>query len=134
MTLDIILVTYNSSKYIKKCIETIIENEYNLKHIGIKVYDNASTDNSITILEELKTKYEKELNSFQIIKGKKNIGFGKANNLAAKTSNAKYLLFLNIHLLYKLLLSFLFLIFHHYFLSYNRYILFSKKITNLFFK
>ena len=96
MTLDIILVTYNSSKYIKKCIETIIESEYNLKHIGIKVYDNASTDNSITILEELKTKYEKELNSFQIIKGKKNIGFGKANNLAAKTSNAKYLLFLNI--------------------------------------
>lgn len=96
MKFDIILVSYNSEKYIKKCINSILKSEYDLKNIGIYVYDNKSTDNSISILEELKNKYNEKFNNFKIIKGNKNLGFGIANNRASKYATAEYLFFLNI--------------------------------------
>lgn len=96
MNLDIILITYNSKKYIEKCIKTIINSKYDLSKIGLIVYDNASKDESVNILKELKNKYENPLKYFKIIEGKKNLGFGRANNKASSYSTARYLFFLNI--------------------------------------
>lgn len=96
MRIDIILVTYNSKKYIKNCLESIFKSDYDLNKVGILVYDNNSNDETISILKELKEEYAKKLATFQIIEGEKNLGFGVANNLAAKNSLADYLFFLNI--------------------------------------
>ena len=67
MKIDIILVTYNSEKYINKCISSILNSDYNLKNVGIYVYDNNSNDNSVKILNELKEKNQDKLNEFKII-------------------------------------------------------------------
>ena len=96
MKCDIILVTYNSNKYIKNCLDSILKSEYNLKKIGIIVYDNNSSDNTVSILKKIKDRNEKYFNYIKIIEGKKNLGFGKANNLAAQESLADYLFFLNV--------------------------------------
>ena len=69
MRIDIILVTYNSKKYIKNCLDSIFKSDYDLNKVGILVYDNNSSDETIAVLEELKAKYAKELATFQIIKG-----------------------------------------------------------------
>ena len=96
MTIDIIMVSYNSAKYINKCIESIVKSDYALKNVGLYVYDNNSTDNSVELLKKLKDKYDGRLSDFQIFSGAKNYGFGIANNKAAKNAKSEYLFFLNI--------------------------------------
>lgn len=96
MNFDIILVSYNSEKYIEKCINSIVKSNYDLKKIGIYVYDNNSKDNSVSLLKKLNDKYGDRFNNFKIIEGKKNLGFGIANNNAVKYATSDYLFFLNI--------------------------------------
>lgn len=96
MKIDIILVTYNSEKYINKCISSILNSDYNLKNVGIYVYDNNSNDNSVKILNELKEKNQDKLNEFKIIESSINYGFGVANNKASKYATGEYLFFLNV--------------------------------------
>ncbi len=96
MNIDIVLVTYNSSKWIDNNIKSIASSNYDLKKINLYFFDNASTDNTIEILEKKKEKYDNEFNNFQIIKGKKNYGFGIANNKASEFGKSKYIFFLNI--------------------------------------
>lgn len=94
MNLDIIIVTYNSEKWLKECIESI-ENQknYDLSKINIYFIDNKSKDNTVEKLEEYKRK--SKLGSFNIIKNSKNRGFGQANNLGFKNGNSEYVFFLN---------------------------------------
>lgn len=94
MNLDIIIVTYNSEKWLKECIESI-ENQKNfdLSKVNIYFIDNKSKDNTINKLEEYKRK--SKLGSFNIIQNSKNSGFGQANNLAFKTGKSEYVFFLN---------------------------------------
>jgi len=70
----IIIVTYNGAKWIRKCIESIYESNY--EHFQIFVVDNASSDDTIEIL-----------NAFPNIilhKSPFNLGFGQANNIGMK--------------------------------------------------
>lgn len=96
MKLDIIFVTYNSSRWIKNNFESILNCDYDLKNVSLYYYDNNSEDDSVKILEKLKLEYSKKFNDFKIILGEKNIGFGRANNKAAKYGKSDYILFLNI--------------------------------------
>jgi len=66
-----IIVTYNSENYIGRCLDSILLYE---PDSGIIVIDNNSKDNTVHIL----SKYEK----VDVIISRKNLGFGKGNNLA----------------------------------------------------
>ena len=96
MKFDLILVSYNSKKYIEKCFSSILKSDYNLKNIGIYIYDNNSSDNTIELLKNIKEKNKEKFSDFQIIASKKNLGFGIANNEASKLAKGDYLFFLNI--------------------------------------
>ena len=96
MKFDIVMVSYNSKKYIKKCIDSILKSDYDLKNVGIYVYDNNSSDNSVEILKKIQKEQQNKFNDFRVIEGKKNLGFGVANNKAVKYTTAEYLFFLNI--------------------------------------
>lgn len=91
MDVSIIIVNYHTAELVKKCIESIFNNV-----AGINSYEIIIVDNS----------YEKELrdivDNFQcnkinirIVIPEKNLGFGKANNIAAKYARGKYLFLLN---------------------------------------
>jgi len=47
---SVTIVTYNSGRFIKRCIESVLAQRYPLKEII--VVDNASTDGTIDILEQ----------------------------------------------------------------------------------
>lgn len=96
MKIDIIMVSYNSNKYIQGCINSILTSEYNLKNVGLYIYDNNSSDNTIELLKKNKEEHSSKFSEFQIIEGKKNLGFGRGNNIAAKKAKGDYLFFLNI--------------------------------------
>lgn len=75
-------------------IQVIYDNNYNLlknlnkiKDFKIIIVDNQGND---LILEDLK-----KFKNIQIISNKKNIGFGKAVNMACRVANTKYILLLN---------------------------------------
>ncbi|MCX6751892.1 MAG: glycosyltransferase family 2 protein [Candidatus Nomurabacteria bacterium] len=87
--LSIQIVTYNSEKIIQGCIESIFK--LNLRDFEIIVIDNASTDKTIKVIEELK---EKKSN-IVLIKNSYNAGFAKAHNQASKIAKGDYIFILN---------------------------------------
>ncbi|MFE8102965.1 glycosyltransferase [Brenneria goodwinii] len=81
----VIIVTYNSERYIQWCIDGLNDSNVN---ITIRVVDSGS--NSINYLDDLKTK-----NNISILK-KENIGFVIGNNMALYDLNDfDWVLFLN---------------------------------------
>ena len=85
--LSIIIPTWNTAKITQSCIRSI--NKYLKSKIDFEIIlvDNASTDNTSTLL--------KKEDNVTIIKNKQNFGFSKACNIGAKKAKADYLLFLN---------------------------------------
>lgn len=96
MKLDIVFVTYNSEKWLDQNINSILNSDYNLKNISLYYSDNFSTDDTLKKLLEFQKKYGKKFNNFEIIKNKKNYGFGLGNNKGAAKGDSDHILFLNI--------------------------------------
>lgn len=84
---SIIIVNWNSADYVIECIESIYR-ETKAITFEIIVIDNASYD---CCGEKLGEKYPEVL----FIQSQINLGFAKANNLAASKAKGKILLFLN---------------------------------------
>ncbi len=87
MDLSIIIVTFNSEGTIKDCIDSVIETVKKVK-FEIIVSDNSLNNETE---ETLKTYGDK----ISYIKNNDNLGFSKANNVAAKKAKGEYVLFLN---------------------------------------
>ena len=87
MDVSVIIVNYNTKVYLSNCLESIYKNTKDVK-FEIIVSDNGSTDGSIEMLK-------KSYPQVRLIENNENLGFGKANNVAAKKANGKYILFLN---------------------------------------
>lgn len=66
-----IIVTFNGSKWIEKCLNSIQNSTFKT---NIIVIDNNSSDNTVAII---KNKYP----DVNLIKSTKNLGFGRANNI-----------------------------------------------------
>ena len=86
----IVILTYNSEKYISKCLESILHNEY--KAFTCVVVDNNSTDETVSIVHN---KYP----NLKSIKNTTNIGYAAGNNVGIryllKKKNISYILILN---------------------------------------
>lgn len=69
-----IIVTYNGEKWLKKCLEHLLQSNCATR---IVIVDNASSDNSLNIIQSFGDK-------IHLIKSPVNLGFGQANNIAIK--------------------------------------------------
>jgi len=83
---SIIIVNYNGKELLQKCLDSLLKVNYN--NFEIILVDNNSTDGSVEFIT-------KNYPSLIIIKLDSNKGFAEPNNVAAKISKGKYLLFLN---------------------------------------
>lgn len=84
---SVIIVNYNSGSYTLACVNSLLQ-QCEVK-LEIIVVDNASPDNSIELLKAQLP------NTVNLIQSEINLGFGKANNLAAKNAHGDYVLILN---------------------------------------
>lgn len=91
MSISIIVVTYNSSKHIRKLLNSITKQQYDLKKLKIIVVDNNSGDKEI--LKKNISRYRNILNIREIYRDK-NYGFASSSNLGARHARG-LLLFLN---------------------------------------
>jgi len=84
--LSIIIVSYNTKDFLKKCLESLNSDD------EIIVVDNNSSDGSVEMVKRIKTS---KTQNIKIIGNKKNLGFAKANNIGLRKSSGRYILFLN---------------------------------------
>ena len=83
---SVTIVTYNSGRFIKRCLESVLAQKYAGKEII--VIDNASTDGTVDILEQFEDRC-------QIVYNDENIGFAAAQNQAIQLSSGDWVLTLN---------------------------------------
>ncbi len=91
--LAVIVASYNSKKYLQKCIDSVIKfiPEKDKELIEIIIVDNNSTDGSKELVEEFCGNYF----FIRSIMNDKNMGFAYANNQAISSSSADYFFLLN---------------------------------------
>jgi GT2 family glycosyltransferase len=83
---SVTLVTYNSGRFIKRCLESVLEQKY--PNLEVIIVDNASTDGTVDLLEQF-------TDSCQIHYNDENIGFAAAQNQCIGLSNGDWVLTLN---------------------------------------
>src|SRR5580700_4528106 len=83
---SVTLVTYNSGRFIKRCLESVLEQKY--PNLEVIVIDNASTDGTVDLLEQFS-------DNCQIHYNDENIGFAAAQNQAIGLSSGEWVLTLN---------------------------------------
>ncbi|MCI5133605.1 MAG: glycosyltransferase family 2 protein [Candidatus Electrothrix sp. AW2] len=87
ITISVIIVNYNTKVYTLECLRSIYEQTQHIDY-EIIVVDNASSDGSAKAIEA-------EFPDPYLIKSKENLGFARANNLAAEKAKGEYILLLN---------------------------------------
>lgn len=103
--ISVIINVYNAEKYIKKCIDSVINQTY--KNLEILIINDGSTDDSLKICKSYKDKRIKIITT-------ENMGLSSSRNVGIDNSTGKYLYFVDaddfitkdaIEYLYKLLLK-----------------------------
>ncbi|MFV0563955.1 glycosyltransferase [Malaciobacter mytili] len=85
---SIFVPVYNAEKFIKECILSIINQNY--QNIEIVISDDASTDNTPIILKELEKKFS---NKIKLFLQENNIGITNNFNFILSKCTGKYILF-----------------------------------------
>src|ERR1019366_8409584 len=83
---SVTLITYNSGRFIKRCLESVLEQKY--PNLEVVIVDNASTDGTVDILEQFQDKCRIYFND-------ENIGFAAAQNQAIGLAGGEWILTLN---------------------------------------
>jgi len=80
------IVTYNSGRYIRRCLEAVLQQE----GVGIEtvVVDNGSTDGTRQILKEFRGRV-------RVLKSAANLGFAEAQNRAIRATSTEWVMTLN---------------------------------------
>lgn len=84
---SVIIPTYNSQKYIKDCLDSVISQTY--RNIEIIIADDCSKDETLKIVEQYKDE------RIKILTSKTNKGPADARNRATELANGKYIAFLD---------------------------------------
>lgn len=84
---SVIIVNYNSGSYTLACIQSLLRQQD--ARLEVIVLDNASSDNSVELLEANLPE------TVHLIQSDINLGFGKANNLGVRNAQGDYVLLLN---------------------------------------
>ncbi len=80
------MVTYNSGRYVRRCLQAVLAQQ----GVGVEVVvvDNASTDDTRSILKEFRGR-------IRVIENSANVGFAEAQNMAIRATRTKWVLTLN---------------------------------------
>ena len=93
--ISIIIPILNEEKYIKECIESIINFDYHKEALEILFVDGMSTDNTLKVINE----YQKEYSYIQVIQNRDKI-VPIAMNIGIKMAKGEYICRLDAHAKY----------------------------------
>src|SRR5262249_29980149 len=87
---SIVVVNYNGAGHLARCLEAVLVDRYESQEV--LVVDNASTDGSQSLLEDLQARYPRLGVCFNPV----NVGYAGAVNQAAGRATGTYLAVLNM--------------------------------------
>lgn len=90
--ISVIIPVYNGEKYIRECLDSIVNQTLGIENIEVILVDDSSTDNSVDIINEYVSKYP---SSFKLIKQQTNQGSGPARNLGLKYVTKDFVTYLD---------------------------------------
>jgi GT2 family glycosyltransferase len=85
--ISVVIVAWNAKRYLELCLESLAKNPP-VRSMEVLVVDNASSDNSIEMVEA-------KFPWVTLIKSKENLGFSKGNNLAIRQCQGRYIALVN---------------------------------------
>lgn len=88
MNISIIIPNYNGSELLKKNIPAVLKAIHEYRESEILIIDDASTDDSLEILESFK-------NEIRVIQNKTNMGFARSVNKAVRNATGAIIILLN---------------------------------------
>lgn len=86
---SIVITTYNSQKYIKRCLNAIIKQKEN-HNIEVLIVDDGSKDNTVKICQEYSQKY-----SYIRLITHDNAGVSVSRNIGVQHSQGKWIMFID---------------------------------------
>jgi glycosyltransferase involved in cell wall biosynthesis len=90
--ISVIIPTFNREKYIETAIDSIINQTIGFENIELIIVDDASTDNTQSIIESYAKKYSNIKSEYL----KENSGYaGKPRNIGINLASSEYLMFLD---------------------------------------
>ena len=87
---SIIVPIYNVSKYVEKCVSSLMEQTY--ENIEFIFVNDCTPDNSIEILTRTLKKYPNRYKSAQIINNKQNLGLAKTREVGILAATGEYII------------------------------------------
>ena len=93
--ISIIIPIYNEEKYIKECLESIINSDINKEEIEVLLVDGGSTDKTIDIIKEYLKKYP----YFKYLYNPKKVA-PVAMNIGIKEAKGDYIFIISAHAFY----------------------------------
>lgn len=87
MDLSVIIVSYNTKKLLKQCLDSVFQHTRGID-FEVFVVDNDSKDGSVEMINH-------QSSVIKLIANRANLGFAAANNQALRQAQGKYLLLLN---------------------------------------
>ncbi|MCH7954845.1 MAG: glycosyltransferase family 2 protein [Candidatus Marinimicrobia bacterium] len=94
MDLSVVIITYNSSKYISECLRSVVL-ELGNRDAELVLIDNKSDDNTLEIIRKFSESELPENISVRITANDLNSGYAPANNQGMKNSSGNCLLLLH---------------------------------------
>lgn len=89
--ISIIIPVYNGEKYLKKCLDSIV-NQTIFSRLQVIVVDDGSTDNTVSIMKKYKEVYEDNIIFISIPNG----GVSNARNVGIERATGKYITFVDV--------------------------------------
>lgn len=85
---SVVVLNYNGREYLKDCLNSVLNQEFDGEKYEIFLVDNASNDDSVKFTK-------KTFPSIKVIEFDRNYGFGGGNNRSVEYTCGKYIIFLN---------------------------------------
>ncbi|MDH6358879.1 glycosyltransferase family 2 protein [Parabacteroides sp. PF5-9] len=109
--LSIVILTWNSERYLRNCLEAVIASTVDLSDYEIIIVDNGSTDATLQLIHL----YQDKMDSLILLQNQVNLGVAKARNQGIKQARGEYIWLLDVDtVINKAALSALFLFMHEH--------------------
>ena len=89
--LSVIIPVFNGEKYLRQCLDSIVNQSIGIDNIEVIIINDNSSDNSLSIINEYASKY----GTFKVISNENNLGAGQSRNIAINEASSDYLTFID---------------------------------------
>jgi GT2 family glycosyltransferase len=91
--ISVVVPVFNKSELTRRCLDSVLKNSRKLSEV--RVVDNASTDDTSSLLIEFEAQFRAAGIDFKVIRNAQNLGFGRACNQGIRLAQGAWIAILN---------------------------------------